>query len=86
MRTPATSIWTERLGGDFSASPVFAEGRIYFPNEEGVTYVVKAGEEFEPLATNDLGERTLASPAVDDGALYLRTASHLWRFGSNSDD
>lgn len=73
--------WTERLGGSFSASPVFAEGRIYFTNEDGTTYVIKASKEYELLATNDLGERSLASPAVDDGTLYLRTASHLWRIG-----
>jgi outer membrane protein assembly factor BamB len=73
--------WTERLGGGFSASPVFAEGRIYFTNEDGTTYVVRAGKEYELLATNELGERALASPAVDDGTLYLRTASQLWRIG-----
>src|SRR3989304_546239 len=73
--------WTERLGGGFSASPVYAEGRVYFTNEDGTTYVVRAGNEYELLATNELGERALASPAVDDGALYLRTESHLWRIG-----
>ena len=78
--------WTERLGGGFSASPVFAEGRIYFTNEDGTTYVLKPGKEYELLATNELGERALASPAVDDGTLYLRTASHLWRIGANQGD
>jgi outer membrane protein assembly factor BamB len=73
--------WSERLGGGFSASPVAAEGRVYFVNEAGVTYVVRAAVEFELLATNDLGEPSLASPAVDDGAIYLRTESHLWRIG-----
>jgi outer membrane protein assembly factor BamB len=74
--------WTERLAGDFSASPVWAEGRVYFVNEEGTTYVVKADKEYELLATNELGARALASPAVGDGALYLRTESHLWRVGN----
>lgn len=74
--------WTERLGGGFSASPIFAEGRIYFTNEDGTTYVLKPGKDYELIATNDLGERALASPAVDDGTLYLRTASHLWRIGT----
>jgi len=73
--------WSKRLGGHFSASPVLAEGRIYFQNEEGVGYVVKAGKTVEVMAENDLGERSLASPAVADGALYLRTESHLWRIG-----
>jgi outer membrane protein assembly factor BamB len=74
--------WSERLGGDFSASPVFADGRIYFQNESGVGFVVKPGTTFELLAKNDLGERTLASPAVTDGALFLRSAEHLWRIGA----
>jgi outer membrane protein assembly factor BamB len=71
--------WTKRLGGDFSASPVFAEGRIYFENEAGVTTVIKAGKEYEAVATNDLGERMLASPAILDGAMFLRTENNLWR-------
>jgi outer membrane protein assembly factor BamB len=74
--------WTERLGGDFSASPAFADGRIYFLNEDGITYVVRAGKEFELLATNDLKEGALASPAVSNGVIYVRTESHLWRIGS----
>jgi outer membrane protein assembly factor BamB len=73
--------WNERLGGGFSASPVFADGRIYFQNEEGVGYVLKAGKTFEQLAKNELGERTLASYAVDDGALFIRSAEHLFRIG-----
>jgi len=76
--------WTKRLGGDFSASPVFAEGRIYFQNEAGVTTVVQAAKEFESLATNDLGERTLASAVPTDGALILRSESNLWRIQSDA--
>ena len=76
--------WTKRLGGDFSASPVFAEGRIYFQNEAGVTTVVKAAKEFESLATNDLGERTLASPVPTDGAMFLRSESNLWRIQNDA--
>jgi outer membrane protein assembly factor BamB len=71
--------WTERLDGNFSASPVFAEGRIYFQNEEGVGYVVRAAESFELLAENDLQERSLASYAVTDGTLFIRTEKHLWK-------
>ena len=75
-------FWNERLGGGFSASPVFADGRIYFQNEEGVGYVLKAGKVFELLAKNELGERTLASCAVTDGAMYIRGAQHLFRIGN----
>jgi outer membrane protein assembly factor BamB len=71
--------WTKRLGGNFSASPVSAEGRIYLQNEDGTTYVIRADKSYELLATNDLDERALASPAVTDGAIILRTQSHLWR-------
>jgi outer membrane protein assembly factor BamB len=70
--------WSERLGGDFSASPVYAGGRIYFQNETGTGFVIKAGTGFEPISTNDLGERSLASYAVADNQLFIRTADHLW--------
>ena len=73
--------WTERLGGSFSASPVFAEGRIYFVNEEGKTFVIRRGVEYNLLATNDLEERIFASPATADGALFLRGETSLWRIG-----
>lgn len=71
--------WNERLGGDFSASPIDANGRIYFTNEHGRTFVVKASRQFEKLAENDLGERTLASMAVSGPSLFIRTEEHLYR-------
>jgi outer membrane protein assembly factor BamB len=70
--------WSERLEGDFSASPIYAEGRIYFQNEAGAGFVIKAGTRFELMAKNDLGERSLASYAVADNQLFIRTADHLW--------
>ena len=69
--------WSERLAGNFSASPIVSEGKIYFQNETGSTFVVRAAKTFELLATNELGERTLASPAPADGALFVRTETHL---------
>jgi outer membrane protein assembly factor BamB len=72
--------WSERLDGDYSASPVYADGRVYFQNEAGLATVLRAGKKFERLAKNDLQERTLASYAVADGALFLRTEKHLYRF------
>ena len=69
--------WTERLAGNFSASPIVSEGKIYFQNETGSTFVVRAANTFELLATNELNERTLASPAPADGALFVRTETHL---------
>ena len=73
--------WNERLGGNFSPSPVSADGRIYFQNEAGAGFVVKAGKTFALLAQNDLAERTLASYAVADNALFIRSESNLWRVG-----
>lgn len=61
----------------FSASPVVVNNELYFTNDDGDTFVVKAGCEFNLLHTNSLGERTLASPALVDGIWYWRTAGHL---------
>ena len=71
--------WTHRLNGTFSASPVLAEGRVYFQTEGGVGIVIKAARTFELLAENDLGDRSLASPAVVDGAIFIRTEHRLWK-------
>jgi outer membrane protein assembly factor BamB len=71
--------WSERLGGAYSASPLFADGKIFFLSEEGRGIVVKAGKQFEELARNDLRERALASFAAADGALYIRTEKNLYR-------
>jgi outer membrane protein assembly factor BamB len=61
----------------FSASPVASNGHIYFTSEEGDVYVIKAGTTFEQIAVNPLGEITMATPAIADGALYFRTRTHL---------
>lgn len=73
--------WQERLPGEYTASPVFAAGRVYLQNESGVGTVLKAGPAFEVLATNDLKDRTLASYAVDGDAFLIRTAARLYRIG-----
>jgi outer membrane protein assembly factor BamB len=71
--------WRMRLGGGFSASPVFADGKLYFLNEEGVTTVLAPGTQFQKRAVNRIDGRTLASLAVADKALYLRSDAHLYR-------
>lgn len=76
-------IWQERLGGNFSSSPLLAGDRIYFQDEKGKATVVKAARKFEVLAENDLKERTLASYAPVDGALFIRTAEALYRIEEN---
>ena len=72
-------VYRKRIGGNFSSSPLLAGGKLYFTSEEGVTTVVRAGEEFEELAVNALEERTLASLGVMDDSILLRTATALYR-------
>jgi outer membrane protein assembly factor BamB len=67
-----------RLRGTFWASPVAAGGHIYAVNEEGTTFVIEAGERPQVVATNAIGEEVLATPAVADGAIYLRTSERLY--------
>ncbi|HWQ93841.1 MAG TPA: PQQ-binding-like beta-propeller repeat protein, partial [Clostridia bacterium] len=72
-------IWSQNLGGHFSASPLAGAGRIYYFSEEGKTTVVEAGREFKKLAENVLGDGFMASPAVSGNALFLRSRTHLYR-------
>jgi outer membrane protein assembly factor BamB len=74
--------WQQRLGDNHSASPVFADGRIYFLNEQGVMNVLAPGKKFRKLATNSLDGLTLASPAISGGAIYLRSSKHLYRIST----
>ena len=71
--------WQQRIGGNYSASPLYADGKIYFQNEQGSAVVVKASRRFEQLAKNSLEERILASYAAVDGALFIRTEKNLYR-------
>jgi outer membrane protein assembly factor BamB len=75
--------WYERIGGNHSASPIVADGKLYCQSEEGVGIVVKASKEFQQLAKNALNERTLASVAAIDGGLLIRTENNLYRFQSS---
>ncbi len=72
--------WRKRLGGNYSTSPIYADGRIYCCNEAGQTTVVAPdAKEYKELAVNQLDGRFMASPAVAGNALYLRTDTHLYR-------
>ncbi len=75
--------YRERLGGNCNSSPIASDGRIYLSNNDGRTFVVKAGEKFELLATNDLGERITATPAISGDDLIYRTDSHLYLIGGS---
>jgi outer membrane protein assembly factor BamB len=74
--------WVQRIGGNYSASPVFADGRIYFLSEEGAATVIAPGPEFRVLARNRLDGTTLASMAVSSGSIFIRSDGHLYRLGT----
>jgi outer membrane protein assembly factor BamB len=71
------TLWKERLGGIFFASPVAGDGKVYFVSETGECYVLRAGRKAEVLAKNELAERFLASPAIAGGTIYLRGDARL---------
>ena len=71
--------WKERISGAFAASPLFADGRIYYFSQDGRTIVLQPGEKYEQLAENKLDAGFMASPAVAGKALFLRTDTHLYR-------
>ena len=70
--------------GDYSASPVLADGKIYATSEEGLTSVFRAGDKFEVMAENNLNEYCLSSPAVSDGQIFIRTSGHLYCIGKRA--
>jgi outer membrane protein assembly factor BamB len=72
-------VWQKRIGGEYSASPVYADGRLWFFSEDGKTTVIRPGRVFEQLAENQLDEGFLASPAIAGRSFFLRTRTHLYR-------
>jgi outer membrane protein assembly factor BamB len=80
--TTGVERWRARIGGNHSASPLFADGRIYFLSEEGESVVIEPGKQFKVIAKNVLDGQTLASMAVSDGSIFIRSVSHLYRLGA----
>jgi outer membrane protein assembly factor BamB len=78
-------VWRQRIGGNYAGSPIYADGRIYFCNQQGKTTVIKPGHNYEALATNTLDTGLMASPAVSGKALYLRTKTHIYRIEATAD-
>ncbi len=81
--TTGAIVWQERIGGNFSASPVSAGGRIYFVGDNGQTVVLEASRTFRLVSRNPIadGEEVQASPAVSQGRFLIRTRSNLWSIG-----
>jgi outer membrane protein assembly factor BamB len=77
-------LYRQRLptvGSGFSASPIAADGKIYLSNEDGEMLVVAAGEKFNHLGTNSMGELLMATPALSDGVMYVRSSASLFAIG-----
>ena len=77
-------LYKERLGSGgegFTASPVASEGKIYFTGEQGSVYVVKPSADFTVLATNQMGEVCMATPAISEGTIFFRTQEHVVAVG-----
>jgi len=72
-------LWSKRLGGEFSASPLFADGKVYYCGQDGFTTVIKPAREYMELAKNKLDDGFMSSPAVTGKALILRTRSAMYR-------
>ena len=80
-------IYRQRIagrGGAYSASPVAADGKLYFPSEDGEVFVVRAGPKYELLATNPMGEVLMATPAISDGIIFVRGIKNLYAVGKSS--
>jgi outer membrane protein assembly factor BamB len=78
-------VWLQRLTGVHSASPIFADGRIYVLSEDGVTLVLRPGPRYNEVARNSIGETCLASMAVSQGHFYIRSSKHLYCIGASSE-
>jgi hypothetical protein len=76
-------LWAENLGRQYS-SPVFADGLVYMPNDEGVITVIMPGPKFRYTAKNSIGEKMFASPAISNGKIFLRSLQHIYCIGTNS--
>ncbi len=74
------TVWKERLGGNFSASPVAGDGKIYLANEEGEFFVLAASRTFRVISQTSLDESIQASPVISGGRILLRSESHLYSF------
>ena len=82
MKTGKEVYVAEQIGlAGIYASPVAANGHLYITNEEGHSYVLALGRAYKLLAENELGETVMATPAISDGRIYIRTRSTLYSFG-----
>jgi outer membrane protein assembly factor BamB len=75
-------VWRARLGGNYSASPTYADGKIYFLSEEGESVIIAPGRQLKRLVMNQLDGPTLASMAISGGSFFIRSQTHLYRISN----
>jgi outer membrane protein assembly factor BamB len=80
-----SAVWQKRVGGSFAASPIYADGHLYFCDRDGQSTVINPGRKFDPVAVSTLEDGLMASPAIDGHALFLRTKTHLYRIEGSTD-
>ena len=82
-RKTGERIYRKRVGGggSFAASPIAADGRLYFANEDGDVYVARAGRTYQELAKNEMKEMIMSTPAISDGVIIVRTLNHVYGIG-----
>ena len=73
------AIWSDRIPGHYSASPILADKKLYFFSQMGDCYVINPGEKYELLSKNKLDDGFMASPAVSGKAIYARSKTHIYR-------
>jgi len=78
------AVWTRRLAGNYSSSPLYADGKLYFCSHEGKTTIIRPGREYQEVAVNSLDGQLMASPAVFEESLLFRSQSHLYRIGGKA--
>jgi len=77
-------VYQERLPSSFSASPVAADGKLFLASQDGDVFVVKAGRTFTLLATNPMGQALMATPAISNDTLIVRTENYIYAIGENA--
>jgi outer membrane protein assembly factor BamB len=78
------TLWQERLKGNYWASPIGADGKVYTVNEAGTAIVLKAGDKPQVLGTSNFGEAIFATPAIADGRIFFRSDKHLYCIGAKA--
>jgi outer membrane protein assembly factor BamB len=74
-------VYEQRLPATFSASPVAADGKVYLASEDGDVFVLRAGQTYELLSTNPMGEPLMATPAISGGLIIVRSQSYVYAVG-----